>query len=1295
MAQDSHGRQESAPEPAAASPLPRLPRRYQPLSRLGHGGMGEVYRVLDRLRGQQVALKHVRQLGSADTLQPTAVDPSLTQLLSAPPEPSLTLAGSTQPTVSDRLSHRKTRIAVEQHSRMAIANEFRTLASLRHPHIISVLDYGFDQDGAPFFTMELLAEAQPFTQGVSSDEPQAVIELTAQLLSALAYLHRHGILHRDIKPSNVLLARGRVKVLDFGVATHASLVHDVAGTLEYMAPELLLGEHPSAASDLYAVGVLLWEALTGEYPFARDSATEFLVDVLGPHDSARLPPHIQPLLRRPGWSQLPLSSPSASLVEPDTAGRAEDAPVRVASPNQRRQQRLSLIPAPLRDFVVRLLQRDPLARFESAEAAATALSQATGREFQGLLRSTRESLLSAAPFLGRSGELAVLQEALSQARAGQGRLLLLGGESGVGKSRLLEELRTLALVAGTQVFSGQAAASGGSPLDELSQALRPLCLQLDLDDDSAAILGELIPDLAGLLGRSLPVAPRLDSQAAQGRLLHTIEAVLCSLRSPSVLILEDAQWAASETIALLQRLQPHLSQLPLLIVVSYRDDEAKELPRLLPAAQLLPVRRLDPGAVAELARAMLGPRGSSPQLLQQLQRESEGNTLFLIEVTRALAEDGGSGSAGEARVGESELAARLATLTGGMRALLQRRLRHVPAAERTILQQLAVAARAIDLLLLRKLCAEPEAFLVTCAEAGVLEVQEDIWRFSHDKLRETLLTELSPAEAQGLHLTIGLASEQLYGDSAEHAAAIAHHFEQAGQPGRALHYAVLAGEHALRRGAPVEAERILLSATRSLPRDSVPIWQTARAFRLHAQALAALGRMAGCVDSCLRGLAAIGQPVPKEPAWLLSAALQQAAGQLRRRLWPRPAPVEPSPLLRGEAARLLALIGEASVFDLQHLRMAYCMLASTNAADDCQAVEQQIYGYGSVALLLSLTPLRAVAAGYFARAEDLLVQHPEAEPRAAIELHRMRALVLVARGQLHAALAQSSVAVRAAAQLKDGPLRMASLIVRRMSYLHLGKFPTALQDGEAIAQLAREGHHVQQLAWALAINAMLFLRMGELGRAHLELAEAAEAVKDAMDLAARCAVDALRAQLRLRQGQLVGCAELLRPTIATLLASKITVPGLLVCFRVLIDTGLSWLDRAAAEPASFRPELIAELDAGVRGLAQRLQRYSRANPLARPAAALFRGQVALRAGDFPTAYVALASALRTALALQMPFDQAEAHEALALLGQRWPSLRRRPASLDPTATQSHRQSAQRIYEGLGATWHVAAVRARG
>ena len=109
---------------------------------------------------------------------------------------------------------------------MVLAKEFSVLASLRHPNIISVLDYGFDNFGQPFFTMELLENAQPLLAAGRDRAQQAQVDLLVQILRALAYLHRRGVIHRDLKPDNVLVIDGQVKVLDFGLAFSRDVTSD-------------------------------------------------------------------------------------------------------------------------------------------------------------------------------------------------------------------------------------------------------------------------------------------------------------------------------------------------------------------------------------------------------------------------------------------------------------------------------------------------------------------------------------------------------------------------------------------------------------------------------------------------------------------------------------------------------------------------------------------------------------------------------------------------------------------------------------------------------------------------------------------------------------------------------------------------------------------------------------------------------------------------------------------------------------------------------------------------------------
>jgi len=226
--------QSDARTTSTTAALPELTdRRYVLLEKLGEGGMGIVYKAYDRLMGQMVALKWVRV--AADQIVYT------TQIVSSPSSTSTFLS---------------------------LAHEFRVLASIRHPNIINEYTYGFDKARRPYLTMEYLEGAQPITRYAFGRSTQEKIDLALQMLHALAYLHRRGIIHRDLKPANVLIWQGQARVLDFGIALAQGDPESPAGTVAYMSPEQLEGLPASEASDLYAVGVMLYEMFAGGHPFA-------------------------------------------------------------------------------------------------------------------------------------------------------------------------------------------------------------------------------------------------------------------------------------------------------------------------------------------------------------------------------------------------------------------------------------------------------------------------------------------------------------------------------------------------------------------------------------------------------------------------------------------------------------------------------------------------------------------------------------------------------------------------------------------------------------------------------------------------------------------------------------------------------------------------------------------------------------------------------------------------------------------------------------------------------------------
>jgi tetratricopeptide (TPR) repeat protein len=695
---------------------------------------------------------HAPLLESARTA--IAVDTSEFVDRSSSSAPSGTYAGGADPLPT---SERSDRVLAAQ---LAIASEFRILASLRHPNIISVLDYGFDDAADPYLVLEVLENGRTFTAACAGQSLAARIGYIAQVLRALHYLHRCGILHRDLKPSNVLVADGRVRVLDFGLALESGERHHPAGTFGYIAPEILRCEAAAPTSDLWAVGVLAYEVLADRHPYESGAAA--------PNDA---PPGL-----------------SALSVDPGELGARGTA---------------ALI-----DTVQRLLADDPGERPSSAAQALRLLAR-TGVLDAPEDDEVRRSQVSAR-MIGRAAERTQLRAALSRARKGQGGTVVVVGDSGAGKSRLVEDLRTHALVSRCTVVLGSEVEDGGRAYHGWRAPLRRLALELT----AAApvpwpLLALVVPDIGELLGIGPVAPPPMDPQTLQLAFMGAVEAMVRSLTGPTVIVLEDLQWAGAESLALFGWLGRVAAETPLLIVATQRSPA----PPVGATTEVLMLGRLSRGDLEAMALAILGPLGNRADLVDLLERDTGGAPLYVLEALRLLAAQAGSVD----DVGTMQLPASV-SLEALDRALRER-LTRLPPSARPLIELAATIGVELDLERIAAVAPELDlaSGLAVAEQAGVVAASPGGWRFTQDRVRQMALLDLPDERRVALHRRVAAHLEQAGSDPA----ALAHHWGQAGDREREGTWAAAAGEALLASAAYPRALAAFQRALALLPARSL------------------------------------------------------------------------------------------------------------------------------------------------------------------------------------------------------------------------------------------------------------------------------------------------------------------------------------------------------------------------------------------------------------------------------------------------------------------------------------------
>ncbi|MHC4339250.1 MAG: protein kinase domain-containing protein [Planctomycetota bacterium] len=594
--------------------------------------------------------------------------------------------------------------------------------------------------------------------------PEALLrEIALQTAAGLAAIHEQGMVHRDLKPENAIITDDqRVRIMDLGVAkllesTDAlTQLGQFAGSVLYAAPEQFGVGTVGPATDLYALGVVLYELATGENPFARDETGAIM------------------------HAQISFQPPAASEREVSTF---------------------------FSEVLRTLLAKDPAERFESARALLDTLVEGQGSDWwSGRERELRAKrlLLPRVPVRretalhGRESDLDRLGEAWVAAQDGHGRTILVEGEAGLGKSRLMDAFLQSLKGQECHVLYGSYPPSGG--LGGMSDAILGKFGRAHLEEaiePYLTVTPGLVPALAALL-RHEPApegAHPLGPEALAAVHCHLAQALAGD--KPTVWIVEDLHFAPQESMQLVQALARALAGHRILLLLTARpelpDDQMAHFARL-DNFERVAIERLAPALVRELLLEALRSERLVDKLADRIAEKSDGVPFFVFEMIASLKEGTLIRRLEDGSFVESEVIDQI-EVPSRVRDLIEARLGDLKERERELLDVAAAIGYEFDPHLVAEVCElRPVRLLQILAtverRSGVVRASGRLYRFDHHQIQEVVYSRLSESLRCEYHTLLARTCERRVG-------------EEPGQAdGETAHFLAF---HHLRGNAPEEA----------------------------------------------------------------------------------------------------------------------------------------------------------------------------------------------------------------------------------------------------------------------------------------------------------------------------------------------------------------------------------------------------------------------------------------------------------------------------------------------------------